>query len=59
MDGLSSARSDDESDTTLRIKNALMTEMQSVGTDNDNVLVLGATNRPWAIDVAIMRYAVV
>ncbi|PAV62366.1 hypothetical protein WR25_16743 isoform J [Diploscapter pachys] len=55
VDGLSSARSDDESDTTLRIKNAFMAQMQSVSTDNDNVLVLGATNRPWAIDVAIMR----
>ena len=56
VDGLCSVRSDNENDTTLLIKNELLVQMQSGGTSNDGVLVLGATNRPWAIDNAFMRY---
>jgi vacuolar protein-sorting-associated protein 4 len=29
--------------------------MQGVGTNNEGVLVLGATNLPWALDPAIRR----
>ena len=29
--------------------------MQGVGNNNDGVLVLGATNLPWALDPAIRR----
>jgi vacuolar protein-sorting-associated protein 4 len=29
--------------------------MQGVGSNNDGVLVLGATNLPWALDPAIRR----
>jgi vacuolar protein-sorting-associated protein 4 len=29
--------------------------MQGVGNNNDGVLVLGATNLPWALDSAIRR----
>lgn len=32
-----------------------MIEMQGVGSNNDGVLVLGATNLPWEIDQAIRR----
>lgn len=29
--------------------------MQGVGKNNDNVLVLGATNLPWSLDSALRR----
>jgi vacuolar protein-sorting-associated protein 4 len=32
-----------------------MIEMQGVGSDNQGILVLGATNLPWEIDPAVRR----
>ncbi|PAV90184.1 hypothetical protein WR25_17236 [Diploscapter pachys] len=55
VDSLCSARSDSESESARRIKTEFMVQMQGVGVDNDNILVLGATNIPWALDAAIRR----
>ncbi|PAV75500.1 hypothetical protein WR25_02490 isoform B [Diploscapter pachys] len=55
VDFLCSARSDSENESARRIKTEFMVQMQGVGVDNDEVLVLGATNVPWALDVAIRR----
>jgi uncharacterized protein (TIGR02996 family) len=35
--------------------NQLLTEMDSVKSDNDGVFVLGATNHPWDVDTALIR----
>jgi SpoVK/Ycf46/Vps4 family AAA+-type ATPase len=35
--------------------NQLLSEMDSVGSDNDGVFILGATNHPWDVDTALMR----
>jgi SpoVK/Ycf46/Vps4 family AAA+-type ATPase len=59
VDSLCSARSDTESESSRRIKTEFLVQMQGVGHSNENVLVLGATNIPWALDSAIRRrYAV-
>ena len=42
-------------DSTSRIKTEFLVQMQGVGKDQDGVLVLGATNIPWALDSAIRR----
>lgn len=55
VDSLCSSRSDNESESARRIKTEFLVNMQGVGTDKDNVLVLGATNIPWCIDSAIRR----
>ncbi|CAI4227598.1 unnamed protein product [Auanema sp. JU1783] len=55
IDSLCSARSDNESESARRIKTEFMVQMQGVGLDNDGILVLGATNIPWALDAAIRR----
>ncbi|PAV81510.1 hypothetical protein WR25_05936 [Diploscapter pachys] len=55
VDSLCSARSDSESESARRIKTEFMVQMQGVGVDNDSILVLGATNIPWALDAAIRR----
>ena len=38
-----------------RVKTQLMVEMQGVGSNNKDLLVLGATNLPWDIDPAVRR----
>jgi vacuolar protein-sorting-associated protein 4 len=55
VDSLCSARSDTESESSRRIKTEFLVQMQGVGNDNDGILVLGATNIPWALDSAIRR----
>ncbi|XP_014209796.1 vacuolar protein sorting-associated protein 4B [Copidosoma floridanum] len=55
VDSLCSSRSDNESESARRIKTEFLVQMQGVGTDNDGILVLGATNIPWVLDSAIRR----
>ncbi|KJE95553.1 vacuolar protein sorting factor 4B [Capsaspora owczarzaki ATCC 30864] len=55
VDSLCSSRSDNESESARRIKTEFLVQMNGVGVDNDKVLVLGATNIPWALDAAIRR----
>lgn len=55
VDSLCSSRSDSESESARRIKTEFLVQMQGVGTKNENVLVLGATNLPWSLDSAIRR----
>ena len=38
-----------------RIKMEFLTQIQGVGNNNDGILVLGATNIPWALDSAIRK----
>ncbi|ODN04180.1 Vacuolar protein sorting-associated protein 4A [Orchesella cincta] len=55
IDSLCSSRSDNESESARRIKTEFLVQMQGVGTDNEGILVLGATNIPWVLDSAIRR----
>ena len=55
VDSLCSSRSDNESESARRIKTEFLVQMQGVGTDNEGILVLGATNIPWVLDSAIRR----
>jgi vacuolar protein-sorting-associated protein 4 len=56
IDSLAGARSEGENDSSRRVKTEFMVQMQGVGNANaGGVLVLGATNLPWAIDSAIRR----
>jgi vacuolar protein-sorting-associated protein 4 len=55
-DSLTSARgSGGGSESSSRVKTEFLTQMQGVGNDNDGILVLGATNLPWALDSAFLR----
>jgi vacuolar protein-sorting-associated protein 4 len=53
-DSLCSSRSEGENDSTKRIKTEFLVQMGGM-TDMQGVLVLGATNVPWALDAAIRR----
>jgi vacuolar protein-sorting-associated protein 4 len=49
------SRSDADNDASRRVKTEFLVQMQGVGKDDMNLLVLGATNLPWALDSAIRR----
>lgn len=55
VDSLCGSRSENESEAARRIKTEFLVQMQGVGVDNTDVLVLGATNIPWTLDSAIRR----
>ncbi|PSC75535.1 SUPPRESSOR OF K(+) TRANSPORT GROWTH DEFECT 1 [Micractinium conductrix] len=57
IDALCSARSDSESEAARRIKTEFLVQMQGVGhgSDDKRVLMLGATNLPYALDQAVRR----
>nr|CAD7417117.1 unnamed protein product [Timema poppensis] len=55
VDSLCSSRSSTESDATRRIKTEFLVQMEGVTSNNDGVLILGATNIPWALDAGIRR----
>ena len=52
VDALASARTDSENDATRRLKNELLVRMSEAA---QGVLVLAATNVPWALDPAVRR----
>ncbi len=55
IDSMCGNRGEGEQDSTRRVKTEFLVQMQGVGKAVDQVLVLGATNLPWALDPAIRR----
>lgn len=55
IDSIAGARSSEESEVSRRLKTEFLIQMQGVGNDVSDVLVLGATNLPWALDPAVRR----
>lgn len=55
IDSICGARTDGENDSTRRVKTEMLVQMQGVGSDNEGILVLAATNTPWYLDPAVRR----
>lgn len=55
VDALCGNRGEGESEASRRIKTEMLVQMDGVGHDTTGVLVLGATNIPWQLDIAIRR----
>lgn len=55
LDALAYSRSKANSDYTRTIVNEFLNQLDGSDTDNEQVLVLGATNMPWDIDDAMKR----
>lgn len=45
-----SARTDNENESSKRVKTEFLVQMQGVSNSDSWVIVLGATNLPWRID---------
>lgn len=55
LDALGTSRRRAHEDTTRRLINMLLSEMDGVKYDNEGVLFLAATNMPWDVDPALRR----
>lgn len=55
LDALGQKRSQLRSSGMRTLVNQLLTELDSVGQDNENLFVLAATNHPWDVDSALRR----
>ncbi|WAQ85073.1 hypothetical protein PtA15_5A647 [Puccinia triticina] len=55
VDSLCGTRGKGEPEAARRIKTEFLVQMNGVGNDAEGVLVLGATNIPWQLDIAIQR----
>ncbi|KAM3142551.1 hypothetical protein pb186bvf_005453 [Paramecium bursaria] len=55
IDSMCGARGEGQNDSSRRVITEFLVQMQGVGHDDKGVLVLGATNLPWALDEAIRR----
>lgn len=56
IDALGHKRSQMQASSTMRtVVNQLLTELDSATRDNEGIFVLGATNHPWDVDVALRR----
>jgi vacuolar protein-sorting-associated protein 4 len=55
IDSILSSRNSGENEATRRVKTEFLVQMQGLGHDDTGILVLGATNIPWAIDSAARR----
>nr|GAT43292.1 AAA-domain-containing protein [Mycena chlorophos] len=55
VDSLTTARGDGDSEASRRLKTEFLVQMDGLGRDDTGVLVIGATNIPWAIDLSIKR----
>lgn len=55
LDALAYSRSKGGSFSGRTLTNTLLEELDAIGSDNDGILVLGATNAPWDVDDALRR----
>ncbi|EKE40356.1 hypothetical protein ENUP19_0240G0005 [Entamoeba nuttalli] len=55
IDSLLSARSESEHESSRRLKTEFLVRLDGAGTDDERILVVGATNRPQEIDEAARR----
>jgi SpoVK/Ycf46/Vps4 family AAA+-type ATPase len=55
IDALGQKRSQLKHSAGRNVVNQLLAELDGIGSDNEGVFVLGATNHPWDVDSALLR----
>ncbi|KAH7819263.1 Vacuolar protein sorting 4D (Vps4D) [Monocercomonoides exilis] len=54
IDSISGKGGDAESETARKVMRELLVQMQGFDIQNDGILLLGATNKPWSLDSAVI-----
>ena len=55
VDSLASSRGSGENDAMRRVKTQLLQAIEGIGTGDELIVTIGATNLPWEIDAAMRR----
>lgn len=55
LDSLGYSRAKSRSDLMRPLVDTMLTELQSINTSTDKMLIIGATNMPWDVDAAFKR----
>lgn len=55
IDSFCNVHSDTETDSVKIVQEELLLQMQGVATDNEEIFVLGTTNKPWMLDDVILK----
>jgi vacuolar protein-sorting-associated protein 4 len=55
VDSMCTSRNDNQSESGRRVIAEFLKQTQGVGSDNKDILFLGATNFPWSLDIGIRR----
>lgn len=55
IDALGGSRQTSHSSSTKMLVNQLLSEMDGIDSNNDKLLIVGATNSPWFVDSALRR----
>jgi len=55
IDAFGGARGGETGDSDTKLVNQMLTEMDGVGSSSEGILIVGATNLPWKVDVALRR----
>jgi SpoVK/Ycf46/Vps4 family AAA+-type ATPase len=55
LDALGFARSKQSTGSARNLADLLLQEMDSIGSENEQILILAATNAPWDVDEALLR----
>jgi SpoVK/Ycf46/Vps4 family AAA+-type ATPase len=55
IDCIASKRSENENESSRKVKTELLVQMDGVGSSDQQIFVLAATNRPWDLDEALRR----
>ncbi len=55
IDALGASRSDMKQSSSRHLINQFLLELDGINSDNDGILILGATNTPWNLDTAFRR----
>jgi ubiquitin len=55
IDSILASRKDGESSHSTSTKTTILAQMDGISSQNSGLMVIGATNRPWALDEAALR----
>lgn len=55
IDSIGGNRGEGENESSRRVKNEMLTQIEGASSKNGEIFILAATNLPWALDPALRR----